>query len=156
VRRAPRVALVALALVITGRSALSQPIEPHAIRVVDGDTIEARGEVWRLVGFDTPETGSRARCSAERDMGNAASRRLRELIAPGSVVLVPVPCACPVGTQGTQRCNRGRQCAWLTVQGRDAGAALIAEGLARPFVCGPHRCPRRAPWCDARAPDRGG
>jgi endonuclease YncB( thermonuclease family) len=140
-------ALVALGLVIAAGHAIAEPIQPQAVRVLDGDTIEARGSVWRLVGFDTPETGSRARCSAERDKGNAADRRLRELVALGSLVLAPVPCACPEGTQGTPRCNRGRQCGRLTAHGRDVGPVLIAEGLARPFVCGPHRCPRRAPWC---------
>ena len=39
--------------------ALADPIEPSSVRVLDGDTIEARGAVFRLVGFDTPESGRR-------------------------------------------------------------------------------------------------
>jgi endonuclease YncB( thermonuclease family) len=35
---------------------------PADIFVIDGDTISARGRVVRLVGFDAPETGNRARC----------------------------------------------------------------------------------------------
>jgi hypothetical protein len=41
-------------------SALADPIAPAAVRVVDGDTIEARGSVFRLVGFNTQKTGRRA------------------------------------------------------------------------------------------------
>ena len=27
------------------------------------------------------------------------------------------------------------------------GRSLIAEGLARPYLCGPRSCPARQPWC---------
>ena len=37
-----------------------------AIDVVDGDTVRSGGAVYRLVGFDTPERGDRARCDDER------------------------------------------------------------------------------------------
>jgi endonuclease YncB( thermonuclease family) len=53
------------------------------------NTIEARGAVFRLVGFDTPETGSRVRCESERTLAAAASRRLRHLIAGGCLDLEP-------------------------------------------------------------------
>jgi endonuclease YncB( thermonuclease family) len=61
--------------------ALGSPIEPGAIEVVDGDTIRAGGRTFRLVGFDTPEMGSRSRCEHERALAAAASRRLRQLVA---------------------------------------------------------------------------
>jgi hypothetical protein len=44
------------------------------LRVLDGDTIEAHGAVYRLVGFDAPETGYRAQCAGERDRGVFARR----------------------------------------------------------------------------------
>jgi hypothetical protein len=34
--------------------------------VIDGDTVRWRGEKVRLVGFDAPESGNRARCQSER------------------------------------------------------------------------------------------
>jgi endonuclease YncB( thermonuclease family) len=37
-----------------------------AIIVIDGDTVEQDGRRYRLLGYDTPETGSRARCVHER------------------------------------------------------------------------------------------
>ena len=66
---------------ITGlnAAAVASPIESGAVRVIDGDTIEARGAVWRLVGFDAPETGRRAQCSIEGERGERARTRLLAL-----------------------------------------------------------------------------
>jgi hypothetical protein len=74
-----------VAIVLATTPVLASPIEPGAIRVIDGDTIEARGAVFRLVGFDTPEAGNRAQCESERTLAAAASRRLRHLIAGGGL-----------------------------------------------------------------------
>jgi endonuclease YncB( thermonuclease family) len=123
------------------------PISPGSIQVLDGDTIRTRGAVYRLVGFDTPESGSSARCERERQLAAAATRRLRQLVAGGGLILTRVRCACAAGTEGTQRCNFGRLCGTLRARGREVGEILIAEGLARRYVCGRSRCPPREPWC---------
>jgi endonuclease YncB( thermonuclease family) len=127
--------------------AVASPIELGAIEVVDGDTIRTGGRTFRLVGFDTPEAGSRARCEHERTLAAAASRRLHHLVAGGGLDLERVACSCPPGTEGTPRCNHGRLCGTLTARGRDVGAILINEGLARPFVCGLWSCPAQQSWC---------
>src|SRR5262245_10814089 len=79
------------------------PVSPVAvsISVVDGDTVRADGQTYRLVGFDTPESGSLARCERERKLADAATSRLRQLIANGQPSLEPVPCSCRPGTEGT-------------------------------------------------------
>jgi endonuclease YncB( thermonuclease family) len=128
--------------------AVASPIEPGAIEVVDGDTIRAGGLTFRLVGFDTPETRNRARCESERTLAAAASRRLRHLIAAGGLDLERVACSCRPGTEGTPACNYGRLCATLWARGRDVGAILISEGLARSFVCGSRSCPAQPGWCE--------
>jgi hypothetical protein len=128
-------------------TALGSPIEPGAIEVVDGDTIRAGGRTFRLVGFDTPETGNRARCESERTLAAAASRRLRHLIAAGGLDLERVACSCRPGTRVTSACNHGRLCGTLWARGRDVGLILISEGLARPFACGPQSCPPQQGWC---------
>ena len=55
--------------------------------VIDGDTVRWQGQTVRLVGFDTPETGNRARCASERNRGDKATARLRELIVSGNVTV---------------------------------------------------------------------
>jgi len=106
------------------------------IRVIDGDTIEDRAAsvTYRIVNIDTPETGARAQCAAERALGASATQRTRALIAGAD----------RVETRPTGRTDRyGRAIAFVLIDGRDLGETLIAEGLARPWRG------RREPWCDA-------
>jgi endonuclease YncB( thermonuclease family) len=126
----------------------ASPLNSGQVEVVDGDTIRVAGETFRLVGFDAPET-YRAHCPAERDLGNRATFRLRQLVAGGGLDLERVACACRTGTEGTPRCNYGRSCGVLRALGQDVGAVLIGEGLAHPFVCGRTSCPARQAWCVA-------
>jgi endonuclease YncB( thermonuclease family) len=128
-------------------NATAEPVTLRNIQIIDGDTIRHGGRVVRLVGFDTPETGERARCDSERKLGTAATNRLRELIATGTAALDAVPCSCRTGTEGTQFCNYGRACGVLTINGRDVATILIAEELAHPLRCGARSCPPRQPWC---------
>ncbi|NEI65023.1 thermonuclease family protein [Rhizobium leguminosarum] len=117
--------------------------------VTDGDTVHVIGDAagTRLVGFNTPEVFS-PECQLERQLGERASSRLRELVAHGSARLTKVACACAPGTEGTDRCNYGRYCGVLRVDGKDVGSTLISEGLAVPFICGQTSCPPTPrPWC---------
>jgi endonuclease YncB( thermonuclease family) len=109
--------------------------------------VRLNGAVYRLVGFDTPERGDKARCDDERRRAEAATMLLRALVASGDARLVRVACSCRPGTEGTQNCNFGRLCGSLLVGGQDVGATLISEGLAHPYVCGTTSCPPRRPWC---------
>lgn len=108
---------------------------PH-LRVIDGDTVEDMGAdiTYRLVNIDTPETGPRARCAAERTLGDRATRQARTLISAADTVEL----------RPTGRIDRyGRTIAFVLIDGRDLGETLIADGLARPWRG------RREPWCDA-------
>lgn len=114
--------------------------EPNAearnVRVIDGDTLEDTSSdiTYRVVNIDTPETGSRARCTAERELGNRATREVRALVASADRIEM----------RATGRIDRyGRTIAYVLIDGRDLGETLIAEGLARPWRG------RREPWCDA-------
>jgi endonuclease YncB( thermonuclease family) len=124
-------------------------IDAADIGVIDGDTIRVhhRQPDVRLVWFNAPET-RRAACPAERQLGDNATRRVRELVRAGHLDFEFVACSCPPGTEGTERCNYGRHCGTLKANGRDVGEILIKDGLAVPFQCGATRCPPTPkPWC---------
>jgi endonuclease YncB( thermonuclease family) len=106
-------------------------------RVIDGDTFEdlATGDRYRLENIDTPETGPRAQCRAERELGDRATARARAFIAE----------ARRLDVRRTGRTDRyDRIVAFVRIDGRDLGEMMIAEGLARPWRG------RREPWCDTR------
>jgi len=106
------------------------------MRVIDGDTLEDMSEdvTYRVVNIDTPETGPRARCDAERALGNRATETVRALVNRAQHLEL----------RATGRTDRyGRTIAFVLIDGRDLGETLIAEGLARPWRG------RREPWCDA-------
>lgn len=125
-------------------------VQARDIRVIDGDTVAITGQraTVRLIGFNTPETRSPA-CSAELEVGRRATSRLSELVRGAqSIEFRRVACACRPGTEGTSRCNFGRQCGSIIVDGTDVGKTLISERLAVPYQCGPTSCPRRpGNWC---------
>jgi micrococcal nuclease len=104
--------------------------------VVDGDTVDMRcagtgGFRARLTGYDTPESFE-PRCSAEARAARAATERLRVLVSTARTV--------EPRFGGVDR--YGRQLVRLSLDGRDVGAILIAEGLAVRYSGG-----RRIDWC---------
>jgi endonuclease YncB( thermonuclease family) len=135
---------------------VAQPTSPDRslrasdVRIIDGDTINVRGITpnVRLVGFNTPETW-RPSCTAERQVGERATARLSQLVRnASSIQFERVACSCRPGTEGTDRCNFGRLCGSLFVDGQDVGRTLIGEGLAVPYRCGRTSCPPRPQaWC---------
>jgi endonuclease YncB( thermonuclease family) len=128
-------------------AAVGSSISRSEISVTDGHTILVVGEPVRLMGFNAPEFRD-AQCAHEKWLGDAAKRRLQELVAGGDLDFTQVDCPCRPGTEGTPQCSDGHACGILRVRGRDVGAILITEGLAVPFVCGRTSCPKAPrPWC---------
>jgi endonuclease YncB( thermonuclease family) len=124
----------------SGLSAAPPPIERAAagpypaevMRVVDGDTFEARVRLWpglemtsrvRLRGIDAPEL--RARCAAERERAEVARAALARMLARGEVTLREVS----LDKYG------GRVLAAAAARGvPDIAAALLEAGHVRSYA----------------------
>ena len=132
---------------VTGAASSAEAISPGEIAVIDGDTIRARGQTVRLVGFDAPEPGSLAKCDREREIADRAAAHMRSLVAAGGLELRLVRCSCRPGTEGTPLCNYGRACGELRSHGRDVAGVMIGLSLARSYICGATSCPPRGSWC---------
>jgi endonuclease YncB( thermonuclease family) len=121
-----------------GASRAAYPAQ--VLRVVDGDTFEARVSVWpgleittkvRLRGIDAPEL--RARCTDEQAKAQAARAALVALLGEGAVAV----------SQVTLDKYGGRVVADASTRRTpDVAAALLAAGHARPYGGG-----RRESWC---------
>lgn len=115
-----------------------QPAE--VLRVLDGDTFEARVRIWpgmdvttkvRLRGIDAPEM--RSRCDAERDKAIAARDALTRMLGEGSVAVTRV---------GQDKYGGRVDADVSTARTPDVGAALLDGGFARAYSGG-----RRESWC---------
>ena len=116
------------------------PVSAHVERVVDGDTIEVKADIWleqsvtvrvRIEGVDAPEM--EARCSAERERAEAARDFLIRRIGGGEVQL----------SQVVYDKYGGRVRASVADGHGDIAEALLKKGLARPYHGG-----KRMPWCE--------
>lgn len=112
----------------------------EVLRIADGDTFEARVQVWpgiaittkvRLRDIDTPEL--KARCPQERVKAEAARARLAAILAEGGVELSRV---------GLDKFGGRIDAAASTRSTPDVSAALLQAGLGRRYAGG-----RREGWC---------
>ena len=112
----------------------------EVVRVLDGDTFEARVHVWpgidittkvRLRGIDAPEL--RARCADERSKAEAARDALTAMLGDGDVMIVRV---------GLDKYGGRVLADAVTRTVPDVGGAMLASGLARPYGGG-----KRQSWC---------
>lgn len=103
------------------------PPGPRDNCVVDGDTFWIKGEKVRIADIDAPEIDGK--CPYERDLALRARNRLAQLLSPS------------LSLQRTGTDQYGRTLAVVSMQGRSAGAQLVAEGLASVWTG------RREPWC---------
>ena len=103
--------------------------------VVDGDTFWYRGTKIRIADINTPETGQPA-CSAEAELGAAATRRMTQLLNAG-----PFSLQSPKPNGGRDTDRYGRALRIVTRQGDSLGARLVAEGLAETWQG------KRGTWC---------
>jgi endonuclease YncB( thermonuclease family) len=108
------------------------PVAATVLRVIDGDTFEARAEVWpdigvmvlvRLADIDAPEL--HAPCARERELAGRARTLLADALPAGGAVLL---------TRILHDKYAGRVIADVTLpEGRDAAGLMLASGLAAPY-----------------------
>ncbi|MEO1475263.1 MAG: thermonuclease family protein [Pseudomonadota bacterium] len=118
---------------------LPGPIPAEVLRVIDGDTVRVRANIWvnqsldvsvRLAGVDTPEI-TRPNCRAERIKADAAREAVAELVGD-ELFLTDIS----LGKYA------GRVVANITtLDGTDLGEHLLETGQAV-------REGDRDPWCD--------
>jgi len=125
----------------TGTVTATLPAE--VLRVIDGDTFEARVHVWpgidittkiRLRGIDAAEL--RARCPAELAQAEAARDALKAMLAEGAVTVFAV----------APDKYGGRVVADASTRSiANLSAEMLSRGLARRYAGG-----HRDGWCDDR------
>jgi endonuclease YncB( thermonuclease family) len=112
----------------------------QVMRVIDGDTFEARVHVWpgleittkvRLRGIDAPEM--RARCASEIGKAQAAREALSAILAEGAV---------GVGQVTLDKYGGRVMADASTRKTADVAAALVRAGMVRGYQGG-----RREAWC---------
>lgn len=115
-------------------------VRAQVLRVIDGDTFEARVRIWpsmdvttrvRLRGIDAPEL--HARCAAERTGALAARDALARILAQGDVGVMDV---------GQDKYGGRVDATVSTARTQDVSQALLAGGYARRYFGG-----RRESWC---------
>lgn len=153
-----KLSLAVLAVIIGvspagGREIFTGPVAASVIKVIDGDTFEARARIWlgqdivvrvRLDGIDTPEL--RARCDQEARLAAEAksfmAERLRVAGSEG-------------GRVALEDIHYGKYAGRVLAKvrladGSDLGGVLIDAGLARAYDGG-----TRPDWCGDKIPAAG-
>lgn len=142
--------IVAGALIApAGSGAFAPPAEPPALRgghpaevlrVIDGDTFEARVAIWpgmqvttrvRLRGIDAPEM--RAHCAGELAQAHAAREALTQMLRQGAVGIANV---------GQDKYGGRVDADVSTARTANVAAALIERGVVRKY-----KHSRREGWC---------
>ena len=139
-----RFILIALSLGGTTISAATETVDGQRIVIIDGDTIDVRGERIRILNIDAPES-FRSRCEVELKLALRTKERLGELLRAGPV---------EVDREGRDRYRR--TLATLSTREGDVGRFLVRERLALPWQDGREAKERRLKaWCGpwARLPD---
>lgn len=116
-----------LAILAAAAFAGDQPFVCKQLSVHDGDSIRCGGERIRIENIDAPELPDSPKCHPVRSYawcdyqaGYASRDALIAFLVRGRVM---------VQRTGTDR--YGRTLAQVSVNGKDAGAYLVGQGLAR-------------------------
>ena len=123
---------ILLTIILLLISSNAYAYEWEILRVVDGDTIEIKDECFptelklsiRVLGIDTPEKGSRAKCEKEAKLAEKASKFTKEFIGKNKTA-----------TFRNIKWDKygGRLLADVEINGKSLSGELIKNGLARSY-----------------------
>ena len=104
------------------------------MRVIDGDTLEntISGVRYRLQNVEAAPNNEAAACSSARDEGARATAAAEQLVGRARTLIVT-----PTGRFDAA----GQPLVFVSLDGRDLGELLMAQGAARPARA------RAEPWC---------
>jgi endonuclease YncB( thermonuclease family) len=131
------------------------PLE-RPYRAVDGDTVAvgplpcSQTICYRLIGFDTPETGH-ALCVEERRHGVIAKARLQQLMDRGRVRIIP---KFGPRTGRISKDKYGRVLAYMYIDDEGVAEIMIREGLAVAYTARVKRTANHN-WCKSLRAARG-
>ncbi|MEZ5926549.1 MAG: thermonuclease family protein [Hyphomicrobiaceae bacterium] len=125
------------------------------VNVIDGDTVYGYVDTsdpevairvkLRIVGIDTPETGGRAQCAAERSKAAEAKLFLERQLEEGLARPVRgLARACNIASDKYGGRRLGKLEVYNNHRWVDLGALMISKGLAFPYDGGK----RGRSWCD--------
>jgi endonuclease YncB( thermonuclease family) len=130
-------------LILSCSPVLAKPYTYKIIRIIDGDTLEIDGPPLpkelklsvRVLGIDTPEKGSRAKCKKESDLGKKSFKFTVDF----------------VGFSGREAVFSnikwdkfgGRILADVEIDGVSLAKSLLKAGLAREYFG-----KKKKSWCD--------
>jgi len=106
------------------------------MRVVDGDTIEntVNGVRYRLDNIEAAPANDATTCASERDEAARATAAAEQLVGRARKLTVT-----PTGRLD----SAGQPLVFVSLDGRDLGELLMAQGAARPART------HAEPWCDS-------
>jgi micrococcal nuclease len=129
---------------VQGQFSDPRPIKPRipveVLRVIDGDTVEVRAQIWldqhittkvRIRSIDAPELQSR--CAQERTLAAASRDHLLAILGENKAYLTDL---------GYDKFGARVLGNLLTSQGQDVSAMMLTDGHARTYKGG-----RRNSWC---------
>ena len=143
--------LLTVALIVAASTAFAQEKKPTGVahdlkilRIVDGDTVEFEAKFLldplpkklslRVWGVDTPEKGGRAECKKEADMGDAASKFTKDLVAKAKTTQIVFYKWDKFG---------GRVLGDVLIDGKSLTQMLIEQGYAREYYGD-----KKQSWCN--------
>lgn len=132
-----------LLLLLLSTSVSAEIYDYPITKVVDGDTVDIKATFLpkplkpilsvRILGVDTPEHDSRAKCSEEKVLGDAATVFTKKLVADSKKQQIIIIKWDKYG---------GRVLGDILLDGKKLSEELIKQGYAKPYFGG-----KKESWC---------